>query len=445
MKLKQTLFTLFVLMLPIAVFAQKGVEDGSKYGHGDDSISCIKNLSIYREYAKHEDYDDALPSWRLVYNECPRSTKNIYIDGAKMYNKSIALAKDNPATRDALIDTLMMIYDQRIKYFKQKGSVLGRKGVDLMRYKRKDPEKVKESYGYLKESVEILGNSSSAPIIATFMLACYSLYEKEILTDMQVIDDYSMVSDIIDYQLGKKPDDANLNIVKNNVDINFIASGAPTCESLIAYFKGKYEEKKSEVNFLRKAVTFMGTLDCEDNPFYAEVAEELYLNDPSAHAAYSLAALFVIREDYNKAYKYYQEAVEKEENPEVKADYYYQLGVITNTKLEKPQEARGYGLEAVRLKPTWGDPYILIGDTYVASKNCFEDDFEKTTIYWAAVDKFIKAKSVDQAVSKRANERISTYSRYFPDVETIFFYSLKEGDQYTVGCWINEKTTVRPR
>lgn len=444
-KVRQTLFVFIFIVLPTTGFAQKGIEDGSKYGHGDDSIHCIKHLSIYREFAKHQDYNDALHSWRLVFNECPRSTQNIYIDGAKMYNDFIELAEDNPARQDALIDTLMMIYDQRIKYFKQKGSVLGRKGVDLMRYRREDPEKLEESYGYLKESVTILGNKSSAPIIATFMLACYGLYEKEMISNMQVIEDYSMVSDIIDYQLAEQPDDADMSKVKEYVDLNFIASGAPTCESLITYFKGKYDEKKEEVSFLRKAVTFMGTLDCERDPFYTKAAEDLYNKEPSAQAAFSLAKLFVMRENYNKAYQYYKEAVDKEKDPEQKADYYYQLGVITNSKLDKPQEARTYGLEAINLNPSWGEPYILIGDTYVASKNCFDDDFEKTTIYWVAVDKFVRAKSVDQAVAEKADERISTYSKYFPNVETIFFYSLKEGDQYTVGCWINEKTTVRSK
>jgi tetratricopeptide (TPR) repeat protein len=338
-----------------------------------------------------------------------------------------------------------MIYDQRIMYYKQKGSFLGRKGVDLMRWRRSETEGLEESYGYLKESITILRNRSSAPIMATFMLACYGLYEKEMITDMQVIEDYSMVSDVIDYQLLKNPDDADLLKVKENVDFNFIASGAPTCESLISFCKQKYPEKKEHVSFLKKAVTFMGTLDCEQDPFYAQVAEELYRKEPSAQSAFSLAALFVTKDDFNKAYKYYKEAIEKEEDPEVKADYYYQLGVITNSKLERSEEAKTYGLEALKLRPNWGEPYILIGDTYIAGKNCFEDDFEKTTIYWAAVDKFIQAKSVDPSVAEKANERISTYSKYFPDVETIFFYSLKEGDQYTVGCWINETTTVRSR
>lgn len=35
-----------------AVFAQKGVEDGSRFGHGEDSLRCLQNISIYSEYVK---------------------------------------------------------------------------------------------------------------------------------------------------------------------------------------------------------------------------------------------------------------------------------------------------------------------------------------------------------------------------------------------------------
>lgn len=158
-----------------------------------------------------------------------------------------------------------------------------------------------------------------------------------------------------------------------------------------------------------------------------------------------LPRYFLKKEDYDKAADYYKEAIEVETDPEKKADYLYQLAYITNTKMQDPKTARTLANQAIELNPAWGDPYILIGDVYASSKSCFEDDFEQSTIYWAAVDKFQKAKAVDSEVSEKASERIETYSKYFPDAETIFFYSLKEGDNYTVGCWINENTKVRSR
>jgi len=435
-----------IMILPLS--AQKGIEDGSKHGHGEDSVNCIKNLSLYREFAKQgpKGYGDAMPNWKLVYNECPASTKNIYIDGVKLYNNLIDNEKD-PERKAALMDTLRMIYDQRIKYFKQPGTVLGRKAVDILRHPeyRENPVIIEECYGYLKKSLELLKNRSSMLLWQPSITSAISLYQNGTLTDQQMIEDYSVVADIIDYQLGKKPDNTQLKRVKNATDAQFLASGAPTCSSLLEFFQTRYDAKKEDVSFLRKAVVFMGRLECEDDPFFSIVAEELYAKEPSADSAFGLAKLFLKKKEYSKSIGYYKEAIEREEDPLKKADYYYQLAFITNAEMDQAQQARTYALEAIKLKPEWGEPYILIGDTYAGAKDCFNDEFERTTIYWAAVDKFIRAKSVDSEVLEKADERISTYSKYFPDVETIFFYSLAEGDSYTVGCWINETTKVRAR
>ncbi len=444
--LKIALLPVLLGFITLTSMAQKGVEDGSRYGHGEDSITCIKNLSLYREHVKHGAYSSALVPWRVVFEECPKSSKNIYIDGAKMFNDFTDNEMD-PERKAKLMDSLRIVYDQRIKYYKQRGSVLSRKANAILRHQeyRSDPDIQKEAYGYLVESISILKNKSWVATVATYMTTSFALFHNERLTDQQVIENYAQASEILDYQLGLKPGDKTILEVKKVTDYNFITSGAPTCESLVAYFQPLWDEKKDDIGFLGRAVNFLSALECESEPLYALAAEALYEKEPSAQAAFGLAKLFLSKEEYEKAIAYYQEAIEREEDPSKKADYLYQLGYITNAHLKQPQKARTYALEAIELRPDWGDPYILIGDAYAGSKDCFTDEFEKNTIYWAAVDQFSKAKSVDAAVAEKANERISTYKNYFPDIETIFFYSLKEGDNYKVGCWINETTKVRAR
>ena len=260
-----------------------------------------------------------------------------------------------------------------------------------------------------------------------------------------MIENYIEASDILDYQLERDPEDETILQVKEASDYNFVTSGAPTCASLVSYLKPLWEERQDDIQYLQRTVKILSALECESEPLYALAAEALYEKEPSSEAAYGLAKLFLTKEEFQKAIAYYQEAIESEVDPARKADYLFQLGFIANAQLKQPQKARNYALEAIKLKPDWGEPYILIGDAYAGTMDCFTDDFEKSTIFWAAVDKFNKAKTVDSSVAEKANERISTYENYFPDIETIFFYSLKEGDDYTIGCWINETTKVRAR
>ena len=86
-----------------------------------------------------------LPAWRNVFNNCPASSKNIYISGVKIFRKKIEESRD-PEMKSAYYDTLMMNYDLRIKYFGEEGYVLGRKGIDIIRYNEKAFDKAYEAF-----------------------------------------------------------------------------------------------------------------------------------------------------------------------------------------------------------------------------------------------------------------------------------------------------------
>jgi hypothetical protein len=71
------------------VQAQKGKDDSSRFGHGEDSVTCITNLSLYRQYAKNRNFDMAYGYWKIVFDECPKASKNIYLDGVKIYRSKL--------------------------------------------------------------------------------------------------------------------------------------------------------------------------------------------------------------------------------------------------------------------------------------------------------------------------------------------------------------------
>lgn len=429
-------FVLFGLM--INTFPQKGVEDGSKYGKGKDSIRCVKHLSLYREYVKQKNYEYAIAPWRVVFNECPTATKNIYIDGAKIYNHFIVKEQD-PQKREKYIDTLMMVYDQRIKYYKEEGNILGRKGVDLLRYKRNDPESLKEGYGYLDKSVSLRKNKSSIATIATYMMATFSLFQTAEIDTAQVIKNYVICNDILDSKLDEKVPE-----VKETIFGNFVASGAGTCASIVSYYEPQFEEKKDDLAYLKNVTNLLSAIKCEEEDLFGKTAVLRYPKDPSAEAARAIAEFFVKKEDFKEAAGYYKKATELETDSLKKANDYNKLAII-HMKLGQYSSVRTYAYNAINLKKDFGEPYLWIGLAYASSsKNC-GDDFQQKTVYWAAVDKFYQAKAVDPNVAEDANKYISSSSGQFPNKEELFFRGITEGSEYTVGCWINENTKARAR
>jgi len=434
---KVFIFSIVFILFALTLFSQ------SKYGK--DSIRCIRNLSLYTEFEKQKNYDDALPYWRIAFRECPRSIKNIYIDGVKMYQSLINKEKD-PDNKEKLIDTLLMIYDRRIENFGEKGNVLSRKAIDLLRYRRQDINAVKEGYGYFTESIALRKEKSSAATLITYMTTTVTLFRGEKLTKEDVIQNYATAIDIVDARLKKKPDDKLFNTAKKNIEELFEKSSTATCEDLISLFTPRCNENPNDIELLKKVTHLLDKTKCTDSQLFYEASESLYKLEPSAFSAYNLAVMSRNKKDYKKAAKYFKQAIELETDNKLIARYYIELGDITYRKLGNFSVARSYAYKAIETDETSGHPYLLIGNIYVSCNGCGEDDFERKAVYWIAVDKYKKAKLVDPALSEEADKYISIYARHFPDNETIFFYGYEEGDIFEINyCWINEKTIVRSK
>ncbi|GAG01450.1 unnamed protein product, partial [marine sediment metagenome] len=98
---------------------------------------------------------------------------------------------------------------------------------------------------------------------------------------------------------------------------------------------------------------------------------------------------------------------------------------------------------AIKLKSDYGKAYILLGDSFIASRDNLGDDFQQRTAYWVAADMYKKATSVDPSVAEETNQKLTDYAGQYPNNEDIFFRDIEDGDPYLVGGCINEYTTVR--
>ncbi|MFT4762200.1 MAG: hypothetical protein ACI9XO_002777 [Paraglaciecola sp.] len=107
---------------------------------------------------------------------------------------------------------------------------------------------------------------------------------------------------------------------------------------------------------------------------------------------------------------------------------------------------------ALSLNSDLGEAHNLIGKTYVSSSkicNGKADDFHKVKeeIIWVALDEWELALSKSNAKKEEALMLMERYSIYLPTKEhfknCFTDATLKEGDEYYVGCWIQRKTKVR--
>ncbi len=104
MKMKMVTMLCALSLGTTAVFAQKGVEDGSRFGHGEDSLRCLQNISIYTEYVKTNNFKDAYTPWKAVFTEAPIAQVGTYVNGAKILRGLIASSKDAAQQKKYLYD-----------------------------------------------------------------------------------------------------------------------------------------------------------------------------------------------------------------------------------------------------------------------------------------------------------------------------------------------------
>ena len=436
--MKKLLLNISLLLGALFISVSGFAQDDSKYG--DNPEKCKRDLSEYIEFVKQKNYIDALPAWRRVYAECPSSSKSIFINGPKIYKSLIKKEKDK-LVKLAYVDTIMMIYDKRIELFGQEGSVLGRKGSDLYKYNKK--KAYEKAYGYLAKSVKLRGDKSQAPVMQYYMNASARMYKNKKIDAGQVVQDFSIISDNLakleEKQAGDSVKLARIKKVEENVAKLFISTGAGSCDVLIGHFTPKYEADPKNIELLKTITKYLDKGECTDAQLFFDASVSLYEAEPSSRAAYNLAKMAAKKKQLSKSTEFYKKAIELTEDNEVKAKYYYELAIISSAS---PASARSYALKATGLKPGWGKPYLLIGKLY-ASSGCGDNKFTKGAVFWAAVDQFVKAKSVDPSVTSEANKLIASYKTYFPGKEDAFAYNVTEGSDVKIECWINVTTKAR--
>ncbi|MDE5420102.1 hypothetical protein L3049_19090 [Labilibaculum sp. DW002] len=295
------LFVTMVLLFS-GLFTSKAQTLESKYGL--DSTQTILNASLYIEMVKQKNYTEALSQWRYVYNNAPAYQKSTYINGVKIMTAQLRATKDFK-----YVDTLMMIYDKRIKYFGtdrkySKGWILGRKGGDLFKYKKKSIPAVKEAYSILKQSIEIQGLKSEAKVIANTMEASKILVQNNEIEAEEVIDNYLLYMDMAKKQMDAQTDEkkkANINNARLNVEKIFFAAGVADCETLSNIFTPKFEANPEDMVLINKIMKMLNRQECEDGALYAKVAEQKYKLEPSADAAHNLAKMFIKKKQFSKS------------------------------------------------------------------------------------------------------------------------------------------------
>jgi len=427
------------------------------------NADCNIKYNLFKGDYQAKKYDAAYENWLWCMDNCPTLSVNIYKYGIKIaeYKLEHASAAEKPAAANLV----MRVYNQRLenfpknfakvydniatfkaeqgasdeevytwleKAFKEDATVMSSKNIykyfDIILNKNKDtnPQVVFDTYDEVGDGIEVKREAYSKKIEVINAKDSTTLSTK----DKKHRRIYQQIL-------------TNLTIVEGGLDAKI--SEISTCENLIPLNKKYFEEKKNDAVWLKRAVSRMYNKECTDDPFYDTLVEAYVKADPSPQASVFYAGILLKNGETNKAMEYFKKAVDQETDSYKKAKYLLTVGQILSKKGRK-SEARTYAYRALKNAPTMGRAYLLIASMYASSANsCGTDVVSKRMVYVAALNKALKAKSVDPSISSLANRYIKSYSHNLPSKKDLFAAAIDAGTTHKIGCWINETVRVQSK
>lgn len=431
------------LVILLTAVLCSGFEVFAQDQFGENKEECLKYLSYYEEYYKSKNYDDALPNWRQAYKFCPpQSRQTMLINGANLMRRLIVKNARNPQYKQALIDTLMTLHNQRIEYFpKYRVSAYNAKGQDIFNYIKNDNKRLFEEYNSI---IDALAENTKPTLFVHDFNAASGLFSEGAMTSEELIDVYSRNLDLLSKAPYKNAyDSTEIEKAKAELESKFIKSNVADCKTMLEFYGPKYEQNPKDANLATKIVRMLSvTEDCTDNPLFLKAVTTIYMERPSYNSAYLLYRLNSRSGAFDSAVRYMEEAIAfPESDAKQDADYYIELAqfCFTEGRSGKAYEA---ALKAVELNPEKaGRAYFLIGNIW-GSAHCGSGEIESVAHFWVAVDYMQKAKSADPSLAEEANKCIALYSKYFPATADAFMYNITDGQSYTVSCNGMKATTV---
>ncbi len=426
---------------------------------------CTTNLSIYVEHAKVKNYDAAYTPWKMVYDQCPDLNRATFVYGERILNSKID--KSSGAEKDGYIKDLLALYDNSLKYF-PKQTKLADMIIDqvLTKYEHKmisDEEIYSELNKAYTQDKANFRNPKALYLYFSSLVDLNTAGKKDL---QEVFDVYDDVTEKIEEENKGLTDQISKLLPKeeaktltsketkqlaaattNSESFGKIAGSIDSklgaladCSNLIPLYQKSFDEKKSDVSWVKRAVNRMFDKECIDDPMFKKLFEAQMALDPSAAGWVYSGTLKQKAGDTSSAVADFNKALQLETDSYKKSNIAYKVATIYRNSSKS--SSRSYAQKAIDANPANGKAYLLIASLYASSANdCGSTTFEKRAIYWKAAEMANRAGRVDPSVSSSANQSSVSYLAMVPTKEMIFTEGM-QGKTISFSCWVGGSVTV---
>lgn len=440
MKMRSLLLGLTVMVLTsLTAFSQC-----KEFKWPEDKAKAEEQVAIYGDALKQKNYRGATAGLQWMMKNAPQWNTKLYIDGSEIYN-GLASAEKDPAKKQVLVDSLMMMYDLRIANCGDEVNVLNRKAIYAAVYNGQNKDKTAEVLALYDKVYEISGNNVLDNNLLTYMqVVQLNVALLKNLSEDQILQRYDKLSGVIDVKIkkaqaeNKQADVDRLKKTKSSVDDILIKLVKVDCPFVKKNLEPKFRQNPSDLVLAKKIFQFMTTGGCMDDPLWVESAEVIHKDSPDYGLAKNMGKVYAKNGNMSKAEELIDEAVTLATSPQDKAEAYLIQGDLLAQKGNKSAARESYR-KAIAADGSSKEGYEKIGDLYLGSfKDCAKGSSlaEDRLVYIAAYEMYVKSGNQQKINQARAQ---------FPSVTELFELNWKEGDSKTISCWVGETVVLKTR
>jgi len=429
---------------------------------------CSDQLSMFNESAKAEIYDDAMPRYTYLVENCPKQDIALYIRADKMFGDMLK-SENEQQNLEALAKSKIQNLKLRLEHFPEKSPIgLVYPAIGKTMYDN-NIGSIEEQFEYFEEAwLKDSENFKSPKEIYIYFMLYNSLEDKG---QIELNDLFAKYDALINHIESMKDDQArlsnkllakiemgerltmkehsmynNTSIYLKNYDkiikgMNKIVSGKTSCENIIPIYTQEFENQKTNKKWLQIATARVNAEDCTSDPLFIELIDALNDLDPSSKTLKYLGKLALKNDDFNNAQQFFTQALDLEEELSEKARLYFYLAESHKGQNSLKEAFLNYN-KALELKPSMGVAYLRIASMIESGANsCGKDAFEKRAVYWKAENYARRAASVDAGIKSNALKAAERYKQLAPSKQDIFT-SERQGETISFDCWIGGSVKV---
>ena len=427
------------LILCLAGAHTTAVAQCKEFKWPEDKAKADECVAVYGDAMKQANYRAATGSLQWMLTNAPQWNTKLYIDGAEIYDK-LAEKETDPAKKKALVDSLLLLYDLRIKNCGDEANVMNRKVYACYKY-FKTKEKVTELLAMYDKIYETNTNITDGNLVAYMTtIKNYQTLNKS-LTDEQILQRYDKIMAVIDAKMkiavtkGNQIDIDKQKSYKDAVEGILISLVKVDCNFVRKNLAPKFKQTPDDLALAKKIFNFMLQDKCSDDPLALEAAEAIHRLNPEKDFGLIkfIASKYMSSGNYDKAESLLKEGLPLATTTEQKTDISMLLGSI------EVKKGNFSGARSLFLQSGSKEGLEKVGDLYYNSfDNCAKKQSvaEDRLVYIAAYEMYQKAGN---------SQLMSRAKAQFPSKEDIFLLNWQTGSNQRVGCWISETVVLKTR